>query len=203
MDTGRYEAESRKHLREKAEMAEQEQESFLFDVLRRQSDTVYGREHDFASLRSLEVFQDTLPFTEFSDMEPYMQREVAGERGVLLSEKPYFFCISSGSTGAPKYLPIGREDAALQHLYLDGAIPAMIEEKISPGRRCRFATTDVFRTFMEDGTLSGVRSGMSANLALEEGRFPFLEYYAPREVLFPGTLSDMSYVKLRFALDRG
>lgn len=203
MDRQTFEKESFLHLKDVTGRMEEEQRKLLSGILSREKDTLYGRSYHFKEIRSAAEFQRRLPYSGYEDYEELIGRQIQGEKGVFLSENPFFYCISSGSTGEPKYLPLKEEDAALQHLYLYGALPAMVRRELGEEESVkisRFQTVDVFRTFMPEGTPSGVRSGLAPVYAKEMGRFPYEEYYAPGEVLFPDRLEDMLYVKLRFAL---
>jgi hypothetical protein len=115
------------------------------------------------------------------------------------------YCISSGSTGEEKYVPISALDASAQKDYWEGVIPGTIAHELSDSREEElfgdiFQDADVYETFLPNGELSGVRSGVGPRYQKLTGSFPYSDYYAPGEVLFPDRLEDMLYVKLRFAL---
>lgn len=191
------------HLNRLTAQADAAQEALLLRILRENQDTVLGRRYRFSEIKSAPDFAKTVPFSVFEDYEELIERTVNGEAGVFMAAKPYFYCISSGSTGVPKFLPLSEESARVQHFYLDGVLDGMIQARHAPYEPiCRFPTADVFCTHMPDGTANGVRSGLSPVYAREKGDFPFAQYYAPEAVLFPEKLTDMQYVKLRFALAR-
>ena len=182
-----------------------EQEALLFGILEKNRDTAWGQKFGFAGIRSVREYQDKVPFSNYEDYEALIEREIAGERGVFTAAPPFLFSLSSGTTGAHKYFPLTMEDARLQYLYWDGVIQAMIRRDLPQYSEEElfgniFITTDVFATHLPDGSMTGVRSGVSARLQHEEGTFPYEHYYAPEEVLFPKDLIDMQYVKLRLAL---
>lgn len=78
------------------------------EVLRRKiaqfAATEYGRRHGFATIRSYEDFR-RLPIIEYEDVRTEVERAMAGEWNALLPEKPTMFGVTSGTTGAPKYIP--------------------------------------------------------------------------------------------------
>ncbi len=82
------------------------QTSRMLALVHRAKDTEFGREHGFGSIRSVEDFQSAVPVRTYDDFEPYLQRMVAGEPGVLIPDAPFFFGRSSGTTGTPKYIPV-------------------------------------------------------------------------------------------------
>jgi hypothetical protein len=84
----------------------EEQTKRLLLLLQRSKDTVFGLEHGFADIRSVEEFQAKVPILKYEDFDPYIQRMLLGEQNVLIPDHPRFFARSSGTTGAPKYIPI-------------------------------------------------------------------------------------------------
>lgn len=82
------------------------QRARLGALVERAKDTAFGQAHDFARVKSLEDYQKAVPARGYEGFEPYLERMVAGERGVLIPDVPYFFGRSSGTTGTPKYIPV-------------------------------------------------------------------------------------------------
>ncbi len=82
------------------------QERKLLRLVEANRDTAYGREYGFGSIRGLADFQSRVPVAEYENFEPYVQRLMRGERNVLTRESPVMFALSSGTTGAPKYVPV-------------------------------------------------------------------------------------------------
>ncbi|HVK84830.1 MAG TPA: GH3 auxin-responsive promoter family protein [Kofleriaceae bacterium] len=72
-------------------------------------DTVFGREHGFAELRTLDDYRRAVPIRTFAELQPYIDRVVAGERGVLTAMEAVLFLSTTGTTGAPKMIPTTRE----------------------------------------------------------------------------------------------
>jgi len=82
------------------------QEHKLMQIVERNRDSVYGRLHDFARIRGVEDFQALVPPVTYSDVEPYAQRAMDGEKGVLSADDPLMFATTSGTTGRSKYIPV-------------------------------------------------------------------------------------------------
>ena len=99
-----------------------EQEKFLMDRLAENKDTEYGRLFGFEDIHSVEEYQKELPITFHYDYEAIIERQVEGEEGLLTAEKPVYYCISSGSTDSPKYVPILERDILRQQFYWNGLI---------------------------------------------------------------------------------
>lgn len=182
-----------------------EQEKFLLERLAENKDTEYGKMFGFEEIHSVEEYQRELPITFHYDYESAIDRQVEGEEGLLTAEKPVFYCISSGSTDSPKYVPVVERDIRKQYFYwceltretIRREIPDASDEELF-GRI--FETGEFRRDFMPDGTMSGVRAATLHRYLEARGELDINRYTAPMEVLFPEQMEDMLYVKLRFAL---
>ena len=82
------------------------QASLLRRVLELGRESAFGREHHFSAIADVGEFRRRVPIRRYADFEPYIDRVVAGEAGVLTSDAPIFFFTSSGSTGKHKQLPV-------------------------------------------------------------------------------------------------
>ncbi len=124
-------------------------------------------------------------------------------------ESPVYYCISSGSTDSPKYVPIIEKDILKQKFYWCDLIRETIRRQMLDvsdetlfGKI--FQIGEFRRDFMPDGTMSGVRAGALHRYLESKGELDLNCYTAPEAVLFPkNTLEDLLYVKLRFALACG
>ena len=77
----------------------------LSELLKRNSDTVYGREYGFSEIGGYEEFAQRVPITVYEDYEPYIKRISEGEEQVLTAEKVRMFELTSGSSGGKKLIP--------------------------------------------------------------------------------------------------
>ena len=82
------------------------QAALLRRVLELGRESAFGREHHFSAITDVGEFRRHVPIRRYADFEPYIDRVVAGEAGVLTSDAPIFFFTSSGSTGTHKQLPV-------------------------------------------------------------------------------------------------
>ncbi len=78
----------------------------LLEMVERNRDTAFGREHGFGSIRTIEDYQRAVPARDFEGLSPWLDRTVAGEKRVLTADDPTWFGQSSGTTGKPKLIPI-------------------------------------------------------------------------------------------------
>jgi len=84
------------------------QEAMLVRMVAEAKDTAFGRAHGFATIRTRADYQRQVPIGTWDDFEPYIDRIVAGEAGVLTSEgPPMMFNKTSGTTSKPKLIPVG------------------------------------------------------------------------------------------------
>lgn len=78
----------------------------LLEIVARNADTAFGREHGFGSIRAIEDYQRAVPARDFDGLSPWLDRVVEGEKKVLTADEPTWFGQSSGTTGKPKLIPI-------------------------------------------------------------------------------------------------
>lgn len=72
----------------------------------RARETWFGREHGFGEITDLASWQQRVPVRVWEDYDPLVARMLAGERGVLIPDDPFFYARSSGTTGTPKSIPV-------------------------------------------------------------------------------------------------
>lgn len=72
--------------------------------------TAFGRDHGFATIRSVWDFRRQLPIATYDAYEPYIEQLQHGNIRALLGprEKLLMFALTSGTTNAPKLIPITR-----------------------------------------------------------------------------------------------
>lgn len=181
------------------------QERLLMELLWKNRDTEYGRLHGFAQIRTADQFQQRVPVTDYGDYEYYMEKIISGVQRVLTASPPVYFCLSSGTTGQPKYLPLTEADMQVHYWYAYAALFGMVREYYSEldeqavfGKI--FQIGEFAKTYMEDGRMNGIRSSALFQWMDRDGLFDASDYCVPKEVLFPSRLEDLTYVKVRFAL---
>lgn len=185
--------------------SERVQKELLLSLVKRNADTEYGRKYDFSGIDSLEDYRRRVPLTSWKDYDGMISRMLKGEEDLLTSEKIVYYCISSGLAAEPKYIPLTSADINTQKRYAIDCVNETIDgyfrqQGINPVEKHIFCTGEFFRTFMPDGTMSGVRMGAAYRMLQAGGEIDHSVYTAPCEVLFPEKLDDMLYMKLRYAL---
>ncbi len=81
------------------------QEEYLKNILLKNADTKFGREHCFNDIDSIASFQSKVPIRSYDDLYSYIERIEKGESKVLTSDDVVRFGLSSGSTKASKLVP--------------------------------------------------------------------------------------------------
>lgn len=202
---GKLGQEALDSLRDTAAQAAAVQERLLADIIYENRDTVYGKKYGFGSVRTAREYQERVPCSSYRDYEGYILRMIEGEGQILTQEPAVYYCISSGTTGAAKYLPLTKKDLDIQYAYAYGVPFGMVREYYQnlPEHEVFgkiFQIGEFAKTYMENGVMNGIRSGCLYQWLDRDGQFDTADYCVPKEVLFPDTLEDLLYVKVRFAL---
>jgi hypothetical protein len=84
------------------------QDALLRELIEHHSLSSFGADHAFGAVRSYEDFKAAVPISDYEAMRPYMQRVFDGETEALFSpgERMLMFSQTSGTTGAPKHIPV-------------------------------------------------------------------------------------------------
>ena len=202
---GKLGQESMDSLRDTSKRSAEVQMQLLAELMRRNRETVYGKKYGFGTIQTVWEFQKKAPLCVYGDYEDYILRMIAGEEKVLTEEPAVYYCISSGTTGDAKYLPLTETDLKIQYRYAYGLPFGMVKEYYQDLPEDEifgkiFQIGEFAKTYMENGTMNGIRSGCIYQWLDRDGQFDAEDYCVPKEVLFPDTLEDLRYVKVRFAL---
>ena len=71
--------------------------------------TQFGKDHNFAEIKSFEDFAKQVPIRDYEELRPYVDRVVKGEEDILWKGKPIYFAKTSGTTSGAKYIPLTKE----------------------------------------------------------------------------------------------
>lgn len=82
------------------------QEELLIDILKRNEETLFGKEHTFAQINSPKEFMQKVPIRDFEAHRPYINRIIAGESDILFPGRPICYSMTSGTTAEHKYIPV-------------------------------------------------------------------------------------------------
>jgi hypothetical protein len=84
------------------------QHRVLFDKLKRNQSSDFGRAHRFDQIHSVADFRKHVPVTDYSYFEPYIERVKRGELSAMFGPKTklHMFATTSGTTATPKFIPV-------------------------------------------------------------------------------------------------
>ncbi len=172
----------------------------LHCILRRHAGCEFGQTHGFADIADADAYRARVPVTDYEGMRPAVDRMRAGERNVLVAERVRMFAVTSGTTGAPKFLPVTRSMNLEQHAAhlvwmhaLVGDHPAVTEGKL----------LTVVSPAEEGRTTGGIPYGSATGLQYTNQALPVRRRHAvPYEAMCVHDYDARHYVLLAFALSR-
>lgn len=174
------------------------QQALLAQIMARNRDTQYGHEHGFAEVRSLGDYRTRVPTVDYENIREHIARMTRGEHGVLVAEKPVLFAQTSGTTGAPKYIPVtptcqkgGGTTVWLHYAYRDH--PGIL----------RYKMITIVSPAIEGHTEAGLPYGSTSGMVIKEmPKIVQSAYAVPYDVYEIGDYDAKVYALLRFGLDR-
>ena len=89
------------------------QERALLKILRANRDTRFGTEHRFRDISDLRTFQQRVPVQEYEALRAYIDEQRRTGAAALTAEPPIFYAQTSGSTAAPKHVPVTATSLAM------------------------------------------------------------------------------------------
>jgi hypothetical protein len=81
------------------------QKQKLQSIIEENQNTLFGKEHNFANIDSIEAYQQSVPVKRYQDFEGYIEQIAKGKDAILTSEKVKLFEPSSGTTSGKKLIP--------------------------------------------------------------------------------------------------
>lgn len=81
------------------------QSAWLRRFLRRNARSAYGTQHGYETIRTVEEYQRRVPLVDYEDLQPWIERVLDGEPGVLTTEPVCILEPTSGSSGPTKFIP--------------------------------------------------------------------------------------------------
>jgi GH3 auxin-responsive promoter len=91
-----------------AQRARDFQHATLLEKVSRNAQSEFGRDYGFAGIRTAADFRARLPILTYEDHRPYIAKVLHGDVTAMFASgaKVLMFAMTSGTTGAPKRLPI-------------------------------------------------------------------------------------------------
>lgn len=111
-------------------LAVQLQKQLLQELLKKGSNTEFGKKHQFVKIRTYREYRAAVPIRDYEAFRPYIDRIVEGYPNVLWPGVPLYFAKTSGTTSGAKYIPIskasisnhinGARNALLNYIHVTG-----------------------------------------------------------------------------------
>jgi len=76
------------------------------EIIKRHKTTLFGKKHSFDEIHSIRQFQINCPPQSYDYFKPYIDAYLSGTKNALFNSHLLFFAQTSGTTGAPKLIPI-------------------------------------------------------------------------------------------------
>lgn len=177
------------------------QKSRLLALLRRNADSGFGRDHGFASVRTVADFQ-RLPIMGYDDLRPYIERVKLGDTRAMFGGKQRvrMFALTSGTTETPKYIPV--TDAFL-HEYKTGWNAFGIKALLDHPHAFLRGIAQVTSRMDESRTPCGIPCGAITGLmAATQKRLVRKYYVTPRCMAEIDDAAAKYYTIMRLAIPR-
>lgn len=113
-----------RNLINKAKTPGEVQTDLLRRILKRNSNSEFGKAHGFSSISCTTDYQRAVPIQTYEDLRPYIERqELTGER-CLTRDQPVYYHRTSGTLGTPKNIPV--TEIGLRQMKGDQKISALV-----------------------------------------------------------------------------
>ncbi|MGB1259287.1 MAG: GH3 family domain-containing protein, partial [Akkermansiaceae bacterium] len=83
----------------------QAQEQILHNLLEKNRDTEFGKDHGFSAISNYHNFTHQIPVRTYQDLNPWMKLTLMGEENILTKEAVIGYEQTSGSSGGRKLIP--------------------------------------------------------------------------------------------------
>ena len=184
------------------ERTERVQDELLRAMVGRHAETAFGRDHGFASIRGYEDFRRAVPVGSYETHRPYVERVLAGETEALVprGERVLMFSLTSGTTGAPKHVPVTRR--FLADMRKGWNIAGLMALRDHPEGWLR-AILQIASPMCEERSPTGLPCGaISGLLAATQKRIVRRMYPVPQAVQAISDPTAKYYAILRCAVDK-
>lgn len=98
-----------KQIKKGMETAVADQQAIFNHLMKVGSKTIFGKEHDFASIKAYEDFIKQVPLRDYEAFKPYIEKIKQGTHNVLWKGQPIYLSKTSGTTSGVKYIPITKD----------------------------------------------------------------------------------------------
>jgi len=175
------------------------QAAVLRRILAANAGTEFGARHGFGRIRTPAEYAAHVPVHSYEDLRPYVERQRRTGEPALTAEAPVMYAQTSGSTGAPKYIPITPSLLAIHRI--EQKIFSYLQHRACP-EAFRGRTLGIMGAAVEDTLDSGHAVGsVSGHLYRSMPRLVQARFVVPPDVSAV-TDYDLKYLLiLRLALE--
>lgn len=126
---------------QKALQATTRQSKTFHYLIAKAKNTLFGKEHQFAHIKTYEDFKQKVPIRDYEALKPYFDKIVAGEENICWQGKPLYFAKTSGTTSGAKYIPITKD--SINH-HISAARNALFSYVANSGKSSFFDKKMIF-----------------------------------------------------------
>ncbi|HET7715339.1 MAG TPA: GH3 auxin-responsive promoter family protein [Bauldia sp.] len=159
------------------------QERTLRSILTGVAPTAFARSLGLDGQESIDAFRSRVPIHDYESIRPFVDRQIAGEAAAIAPEQPLMYARTSGTTGAPKLVPV--TPTVLEGLRRAQRAMAYVQHRAGVFSGKVLAIAGTSREVMLPG---GVPAGATTGLIYETmPRLMRAKYVVPTEV---GAIAD-------------
>ena len=180
-------------------------EQALLTIVADNKDTEFGRNHDFASIKTIEDYKERVPVAGYDDYEPIIKRMLENnEKGLLTSYPIIYFAKTSGTMGVPKYIPVSDREIERYTKFSTELCFAVADEyyrnTLGRGVKCGYGINLIdLNVEMTEG---GIPTGpISATILDKVKSFSDSTFTVPWELMRHEVDRDIKYLVARYSLE--
>jgi hypothetical protein len=173
------------------------QRQTLRQLLEHNAKSAYGRDHGFSEATTYERYAERVPISSYSTLEPYVEKILLGEQGILVTDPVVYLATSSGTTGRKKYVLIhpGFYDETVAWMSLERRYLERAHPEVAGKQELRYVNR--VEGALDNGTPIGAVSGWYYGEEVRRGVYGEL---VPFEVYQIASVTARNYAVLRFAV---
>ncbi len=157
------------------------QQGLLIDLLKKNRNTTFGKEHGFTTIKSLREYSRMVPLQDYESLRTYITTQREQNTKELTAEQPIMYAQTSGTTDKPKYIPV--TPASLGFHKLNQGVFTWMQYRANPrafsGHLLGFsgaAEEGYFSNGTPYGSISGVMYRSMPRLAQAKFIVPYLVF---------------------------
>jgi len=173
------------------------QHQTLFEKIRRNADSDFGRSHGFANMRTVADFRRGVPISDYEYYRDYIERVKSGETEAMFAPgtKVHMFALTSGTTNKSKFIPVTQQFFnEYRRSWIIWGSSAYLDHRDQFSKLTLQLTSNWQQFYTEGGIPCGNISGLAAELA---PKFTRLTYALPLPVIKIENPAAKHYTALR------